>query len=142
MGRGPSPAHRCHRTTLAVEQPLPWSNGCSRVTNVSVTPASELVLDALGDPMRRRILEALRGGEMPVGELAARLPILRPAVSKHLRVLADAGLVRHRAEGTRHLYAVDAVGVHVARAWLEQFWDEALASFAAYAGAVPSEEES
>ncbi len=99
-------------------------------------PDVDSVLAAVGDPMRRRILEMLRAGELPVGELARRLPILRPAVSKHLGVLAEAGLVRHRAVGTRHLYAVDPAGVEVARGWFDALWDEALGAFATYVDAA------
>jgi DNA-binding transcriptional ArsR family regulator len=74
----------------------------------------------------------LRAGELPVGELAQRLPIGRPAVSKHLRVLQDAGLVRHRSEGTRNLYAVAPDGLAEAQRWLVTLWDDALGAFAAY----------
>jgi DNA-binding transcriptional ArsR family regulator len=91
-------------------------------------PADE-VLDALGDPTRRRMLEILRGGERAVGALAADLPVSRPAVSQHLKVLKGAGLVRERREGTRHLYAVDATGLTALRAYLETFWATALASY-------------
>jgi DNA-binding transcriptional ArsR family regulator len=87
------------------------------------------VLDALGDPTRRRVLELLRGGERAVGELATHLPVSRPAVSQHLRVLEGAGLVTHRRDGTRHLYAVDDSGLQALRAYLETFWDVALGSF-------------
>jgi DNA-binding transcriptional ArsR family regulator len=87
------------------------------------------VLDALGDPTRRRILEVLRDGPRPVGEIAEGLPVSRPAVSQHLRVLKEAGLVRDRPEGTRRLYAVDPTGLAALRAYLETFWDTALAAF-------------
>ena len=93
---------------------------------------SDVVFDAMGDPMRRRVLEVLRAGELPVGELAQQLPIGRPAVSKHLRVLQDAGLVRHRSEGTRNLYAVAPDGLAEAQRWLVTLWDDALGAFAAY----------
>jgi DNA-binding transcriptional ArsR family regulator len=91
--------------------------------------ASARVLDALGDPTRRRILTILRGGARPVGEIARRLPVSRPAVSQHLRVLREAGLVRARREGARRLYAVDPGGLAALRACLERFWDTALAGF-------------
>ena len=95
------------------------------------------VLDALGDPMRRRIVERLRHGPLPVGELAAGLPIGRPAVSKHLKVLHGAGLVSHHSAGTRNLYALAPPGfVHLQR-WLAGMWDETLT---AYADAVTKEE--
>lgn len=102
---------------------------------------SDLVLDAVGDPMRRRILEVLRDGELPVGTIADRLPILRPAVSKHLRILGEAGLVRHRSVGTRNLYAVAPNGVRAARAWFDSLWDDALTSFVTYAETMASGEE-
>ena len=84
------------------------------------------VLDALGDRTRRDILERLRGGPLPVGELAAALPVGRPAVSKHLR----AGLVQHRSVGTRNLYALAPGGLAPLQVWLVQTWDTALAAFA------------
>jgi DNA-binding transcriptional ArsR family regulator len=89
--------------------------------------------DALGDPTRRRILELLHGGERAVGELADGLPVTRPAVSQHLRVLEGAGLVAGRREGTRHLYAVDPAGLAELRDYLETFWDAALAAYASAA---------
>lgn len=86
-------------------------------------------LDALGDPTRRSIFELLRGGPCSVGELAAELPVSRPAVSQHLRVLEEARLVTHRRQGTRHLYELDTSGVGALRDWVDGFWDEALARF-------------
>jgi DNA-binding transcriptional ArsR family regulator len=91
------------------------------------------VLDALGDPTRRGIFEALATGPMPVGRLAARLPISRPAVSQHLRVLKAAGLVKDRPSGTRRLYEIDPAGVREIRSWVEGVWTRALAAFAAAA---------
>ena len=93
----------------------------------------ESALQALGDPTRRAVLEQLRGGPLAVGEIAARLPVSRPAVSQHLRVLKEAGLVMERQNGTRRLYRVDPNGLAGLRAYLEGFWDEALASFKAVA---------
>lgn len=90
-------------------------------------------LDALGDPTRRQVFELLRHGSRSVGELAAELPVSRPAVSQHLRVLELAGLVGHRRAGTRNLYAVNGDGVAELRVWVEGFWDEALARFKAAA---------
>lgn len=88
--------------------------------------------EALGDPVRRRILQHLAGGEQPAGALVealqARGPISQPAVSQHLKVLRDAGLVTVRAEGTRRLYALDQAGLDVARAWLAALADP-LAAF-------------
>jgi DNA-binding transcriptional ArsR family regulator len=99
---------------------------------MSNQPATEAALDALGHPMRRRMLEVLREGARPVGELAAALPIGRPAVSKHLRVLEGAGLVEHRSRGTRNLYAVAPAGLAQVQAWLVGLWDVRLAAFADY----------
>jgi len=90
-------------------------------------------LDALGDPTRRRIFELLRSGPRSVGELAAGLPVTRPAVSQHLRVLEDVGLVTHQRNGTRNVYQLDSAGVSVLRNWVDAFWSEALASFKAAA---------
>jgi DNA-binding transcriptional ArsR family regulator len=87
------------------------------------------VLDALGDPTRRTVLELLREGERPVGELAARLPVSRPAVSQHLRVLREAGLVTERREGTRRLYRVDPEGLAALRTYLETYWSDVLSAF-------------
>lgn len=94
--------------------------------------AAEIAFDALGHPMRRRMLEVLRDGELPVGDLAAALPIGRPAVSKHLKVLEGAGLVEHRSAGTRNLYAVAPAGLAPLQKWLTDTWDEALSAFADY----------
>jgi DNA-binding transcriptional ArsR family regulator len=90
-------------------------------------------LQALGDPTRRSVLEELRAGPRAVGEIAARLPVSRPAVSQHLRVLKEAGLVTERKNGTRHLYRVDPDGLAEVREYLEGFWEEALANFKAAA---------
>jgi len=90
-------------------------------------------LDALSDPTRRQVFELLKGRSRSVGELAAELPVSRPAVSQHLRVLELAGLVTHQREGTRHLYEVNGKGVAELRAWVDGFWDEALARFKAAA---------
>ena len=86
-------------------------------------------LDALGDPTRRQVFELLRRGPRSVGELAAELPVSRPAVSQHLRILEDAGLVTHRKDGTRNLYGLNGNGVVELRSWIDGFWDEALARF-------------
>jgi DNA-binding transcriptional ArsR family regulator len=92
--------------------------------------AAHAILDALGDQTRRDIVERLRHGPLPVGELAAGLPVGRPAVSKHLRVLEGAGLVEHHSVGTRNLYALAPEGLVALQQWLVQTWDEALARFA------------
>ena len=88
-------------------------------------------LAALGDPTRRAIFELLAEGPTPVGELAALLPVSRPAVSQHLRVLTEAGLVRHQVAGTRRLYRLDPAGVEAIRRYLDRFWEQALADFQA-----------
>ena len=86
-------------------------------------------LTALGDPTRRAILERLAEGPMAVGELARGLPVSRPAVSQHLKVLKDLGLVVDRAEGTRRLYQVDPAGMGEVSAYFNQFWRRALSAF-------------
>jgi DNA-binding transcriptional ArsR family regulator len=89
-----------------------------------------VVLDALGDPTRRQIFESLKTGPRSVGELAAGLPVSRPAVSQHLRVLKEAGLVSDRKEGTRRLYRIDPGGLAGLRDYFNSFWGEALERFA------------
>lgn len=84
---------------------------------------------ALGDPTRRAIFEQLRTGPRSVGELARSLPVSRPAVSQHLRVLRAAGLVSDRKDGTRRLYRVAPEGVAELRDYVNGFWDEVLAEF-------------
>lgn len=81
--------------------------------------------------MRRILLERLRRGPLPVGELAQGLSVSRPAVSQHLKVLKDAGLVSDRADGRMRYYQIDPRGFRSLRAYLDSFWDEALASFQA-----------
>jgi DNA-binding transcriptional ArsR family regulator len=90
--------------------------------------------DALGDPTRRRIFESLKAGPRSVGELAHDLPVSRPAVSQHLRVLEQAGLVTHTANGTRNVYRVEPGGVAQLRAYFDQFWGDALERFAEETG--------
>jgi DNA-binding transcriptional ArsR family regulator len=84
---------------------------------------------ALADPTRRTVFERLRAGPRPVGEIASGLPVSRPAVSQHLRVLKEAGLVRERREGTRNFYSVDGDALAELREYFENFWEEALAAF-------------
>jgi DNA-binding transcriptional ArsR family regulator len=88
-------------------------------------------LTALGDPTRRTIFERVAERPRAVGELAGELPVSRPAVSQHLKVLKDAGLVVDRAAGTRRIYAVDPQGLAALRVYLEQFWTRSLADFKA-----------
>ncbi len=90
-------------------------------------------LDALGSPIRREILRELRASPLSVGELAARFPVSRPAISRHLRTLEEAGLVEARAEGARNLYAVRMQGLVPVREYLDEFWDAALARLEALA---------
>ena len=86
-------------------------------------------MDALGDGTRRKILEQLRAGPRAVGELAAGLPVSRPAVSQHLRVLESAGLVSARSEGTRRIYALVPDGLGALRAYFDEFWNDVLGGF-------------
>jgi DNA-binding transcriptional ArsR family regulator len=85
--------------------------------------SADAVFDALGEPVR--------DGPTPVGRLADRLPVGRPAVSKHLRVLSDAGLIEYRSAGTRNLYALAPDGMAIAQQWLVRTWDTVLAAYAA-----------
>jgi DNA-binding IclR family transcriptional regulator len=103
---------------------------------------ADQVFDALGEPVRRRILELLVDGPTPVTELASRLPVGRPAVSKHLRVLTDAGLVEHTSAGTRNLYVLAPGGLAAAQQWLVRTWDGALAAYADEAAALARERRS
>jgi DNA-binding transcriptional ArsR family regulator len=84
---------------------------------------------ALADPTRRTVFERLRGGPRPVVEIARGLPVSRPAVSQHLRVLKEAGLVHERREGTRNFYSVDGDALAELSEYFENFWEEALAAF-------------
>lgn len=92
-----------------------------------------MVLDALGDPTRRRIFDRLRRGPRSVNDLAAGMPVSRPAVSQHLRVLRQARLVTAEREGTKRVYRIRSDGLEELRAYVERFWDDSLASFKAYA---------
>lgn len=95
------------------------------MTNMSAS------LAALADPTRRAIFERLERGPRPVGELARGLPVTRSAVSQHLKVLKDAGLVSGRAEGARRVYSIDPAGLGPIRQWIDRFWDEALTAYVA-----------
>lgn len=103
--------------------------------------SANAVLEALGEPMRRRITEVLGRGPLPVGRLADELPIGRPAVSKHLGVLESAGVVNHRKVGTRHLYALAPEGYAALQVWLTQTWDATLAAFAEHVSGPDQQEE-
>jgi DNA-binding transcriptional ArsR family regulator len=98
-------------------------------------------LGLLGDPTRRAIFELLARRPCSVGELAQQLPISRPAVSQHLRVLKDGGLVVDRAEGTRRVYRLNPAGVAALRAWLDRVWDDALTAFQKAAEAAVTDDE-
>src|SRR6478672_6864578 len=99
------------------------------------------VFEALGDPQRREILRLLGEGDKPVHALADALPISRPAVSRHLRVLRDSGLVEQRADGTERIYSLAAEGVSAVQAYLENVWGEAIARFRLVAeNTTPAEE--
>ncbi|HEX6208954.1 MAG TPA: metalloregulator ArsR/SmtB family transcription factor [Actinomycetota bacterium] len=99
------------------------------------------VLEALGDGTRQAILDILLDGPRSVAQLSERLPVSRPAVSQHLRILARAGLVGYTTRGTRHLYHVHPEGLAELRAYVEQFWARALAAFEARAADEGSSEE-
>lgn len=88
-----------------------------------------IALAVLADPTRRQVLERLRGGAQAVNAIAAGLPVSRPAVSQHLKVLKEAGLVEERSEGARRIYSVRRAGLLEVRAWLDSFWDDALDAF-------------
>lgn len=95
--------------------------------------------DALGDPTRRAILGVLASGERSVREIADALPVSRPAVSRHLRLLGDAGLVTARAEGTRRLYRLHDDGLEAVRAYLQEVWGDAAARFTIAAENLPEQ---
>jgi DNA-binding transcriptional ArsR family regulator len=84
---------------------------------------------ALAEPMRQAIVERLGDGPMSVGQLAALLPVSRPAVSQHLKVLKEAALVRDEAQGTRRVYRIDPAGLGAIRRWLDRHWERALAAY-------------
>jgi DNA-binding transcriptional ArsR family regulator len=96
-------------------------------------------LGLLGDPTRRAIFELLARRPSSVGELAQQLPVSRPAVSQHLRVLKDGGLVISQADGTRRVYRLNPDGVAALRLWLDRVWDDALTAFQKAAEAPPDD---
>lgn len=93
--------------------------------------AYDTALAALSDPTRRRVFERLKHGGRAVGDIAKGLPVSRPAVSQHLKILKEAGLVREERDGTRRIYEIDPKGLGQLRRWLDQFWDVALEAFRA-----------
>jgi DNA-binding transcriptional ArsR family regulator len=104
-----------------------------------MTYVSALV--ALADPTRRSVFERLRSGPQPVGAIARGMPVSRPAVSQHLKVLKQAGLVTDRPQGARRVYFIDPLGLGALRAWLDQFWDEALNALKAEIERQPEDKE-
>jgi DNA-binding transcriptional ArsR family regulator len=96
----------------------------------------EAVLDALGDGTRRQIIQCLRASPASVGELAAQLPVSRPAISQHLRILRDSDLVTFEPSGTRNVYRLDPTGLESLRGWLDGFWATVLERFTARAEGV------
>jgi len=95
--------------------------------------ARDKLFAALADPTRRSVLESLRAGPRAVGEIAANLPVSRPAVSQHLKALKEAGLVRDEARGTARIYRIHDEGLRELRDWVDGFWDDALVRFKNYA---------
>jgi DNA-binding transcriptional ArsR family regulator len=89
----------------------------------------EAALEILADPTRRAIVERLRRGPAPVVDISTGLPVSRPAVSKHLRLMKEAGLVRMTTDGTRHIYELDLAKLDEVRRWLDGFWDKSLQRF-------------
>jgi DNA-binding transcriptional ArsR family regulator len=106
-----------------------------------VTTYEERALQALGDPSRRQIFERLTQHPSPVGQLARELPISRPAVSQHLKVLKEVGLVFDRQAGTRRVYQVDPKAVEALREYFDSFWGQALESFRAAAQDQPGKDK-
>jgi DNA-binding transcriptional ArsR family regulator len=104
-----------------------------------VATYGEARLGLFGDPTRRAIFELLARHPSSVGELAKQLPVTRPAVSQHLRVLKDGGLVLSRSEGTRRVYQIDPVGVGALRAYLDRVWNQALGAYQQAAEAAPND---
>jgi DNA-binding transcriptional ArsR family regulator len=94
-----------------------------------VTDEAATVLTALGDPTRREIFERIAAHPSAVGEIASDLPVSRPAVSQHLRVLKDAGLVIDHPAGTRRIYELNPQGIEALRSYLDGFWNRSLAAF-------------
>ena len=108
---------------------------------MTYSSAAVSALGALGDPTRRTIFERLAEKPAAVGEIAEQLPVSRPAVSQHLKVLKAAGLVSDSTEGTRHIYRIDPRGIGAMRDWLDQYLGDALEAFKAYAEAQEQDPE-
>jgi DNA-binding transcriptional ArsR family regulator len=118
-----------HRRSHAPKGRTAPRRSALRLSPGSNATAPAAALTALGDPTRRAIFERVADAPSAVGEIAAGLPVSRPAVSQHLRVLEHAGLVRHEARGTRRVYSVDPDGLAAVRAYFHGFWDRALTRF-------------
>src|SRR5262249_38238034 len=103
--------------------------------------AARVALDALADPTRRAVFERVAERPAPVGEIAAGMPVSRPAVSQHLKGLKDAGLVTETAQGTRRIYRLDPRGIGAMRERLDRFWERTLQDFKAYADSLGEDEE-
>ena len=103
---------------------------------------AEVIFDGLGNPTRRTIVRMLQPGPQSVGQIADKLPISRPAVSKHLRLLERAHLVTHTSVGNRNMFQLQHKGFEEAKDWLEQFWAEALSRFAVFAENTDRKKES
>ena len=100
-----------------------------------------VALDALADPTRRAVFERVARGPAAVGAIAEELPVSRPAVSQHLKVLKEAGLVTDSADGTRRIYRIDPRGLGALREWLDRFWVQALDDFKTFADQLPESDE-
>ena len=122
-------------TSMASTVPSPDRRPLSVRDSLRFVQTYEGVLDALGDRTRRLIVQELRAGPAAVGDLAQRIPVSRPAISQHLKVLQTCRLVDYDPIGTRHLYRLDPTGLQEVRSWLDSFWDEVLAQFVSYAAA-------
>jgi DNA-binding transcriptional ArsR family regulator len=117
-------------TTGLVSRNLPF------VATYQSTRSPGIALEALADPTRRTIFELLGAGPRSVGEIAGSVPVSRPAVSQHLKVLKAAHLVSARSAGTRNIYFIDPAGVRAARDYFDQFWTTALSAYAEVANAT------
>lgn len=103
------------------------------MTQDLLDPQMEAIFDALGDRTRRLIIKRLERGPLPVVEIARDMPVARPAISQHLKILKDAGLVVDRPDGNRRLYALDPEGLAELRKFIESFWADALTRFKRFA---------
>jgi DNA-binding transcriptional ArsR family regulator len=112
---------------VSIHEPLTATYRSCRLTDVAASV--DAILDALGDRTRRAILETLAAGPLAVGVLADQLPVSRPAVSQHLRILKDAELVVESVAGTRRLYRIDKSGLRAVREYFDRFWETAMDNF-------------